>query len=55
MIGGFPGGCGSTPLPTPLLPFSDPAAAYAGVLGSLILYAVLLAAAGLFDFARKNL
>ena len=38
-----------------LLYGAPPAAAYAGVLGGLVLYAALLAAAGLFDFARKNL
>jgi hypothetical protein len=31
------------------------ASAYAAVIGSLVVYAVVLAAAGLFDFERKNL
>jgi hypothetical protein len=38
-----------------LLYGAPPAGAYAAMLGSLLLYVVILAAAGLFDFERKNL
>jgi len=38
-----------------LLYGAPPASAYAAVIGSLALYGIVLAAAGLFDFERKNL
>jgi ABC-type Na+ efflux pump permease subunit len=38
-----------------LLYGAPPAAAYAAAIGSLLLYGIVLAAAGLFDFQRKNL